>query len=158
MAGWIVRLSGLMAMLAMTACGTVPPGGPSPGTPAEVAELKQAILDLGPGVDPEEAARAASVAYSWTHELALKYQIRDNPIIHNTEVNLGLKPRGLCWQWAEDMEKRLKQENFHTLVIYRAIATPGNPFRLEHSTAIVSRKGDGMYQGLVRTPGEREAS
>lgn len=116
-----------------------------------VAQLAQEIRALGSGVDPEEADRAARIAYRHTDELAAQYQITDGPLIHNIKVNMGLKPRGLCWHWAHDMEKRLKQENFRTLDLHRAIANAEN-VALEHSTTIISRKGDTMYEGIVLDP------
>lgn len=121
---------------------------PAIGVPA----LTEAILALGPGIDPDEAARAARLAYDHTEVLAAEYQIVDPPIIHNMKVNAGLKPRGLCWHWAEDIERRLEAENFRTLEIHRAIANAGVDFRIDHSTAIVSRKGDTMFDGIVLDP------
>lgn len=120
--------------------------------PAQVAGLRDAILALGPGIDPEEAARAAQVVYDYTDVLVREYEIVDPPLIHNAKVNAGLKPRGLCWHWAEDIERRLLAENFQTLDIHRAIANADRAFRIDHSTAIVSRKGDDMYQGIVLDP------
>ena len=120
--------------------------------PGDVAALERAILALGPGVDGGEAARAARIAYAHTAELARAYQIADSPVIHNTKVNLGLKPRGLCWHWAHDIEKRLKAEGFRTLVVHRAVANFDAPFRLEHSTAILSRHGDPYTAGIVLDP------
>ena len=70
-------------------------------------------------------------------------------MVHNVKVNLGMKPRGLCKHWAQDMEKRLKAEEFETLTIHRAI---GALVGVDHSTAIISRKGDGMYDGIVVDP------
>ena len=121
-------------------------------TQDEILDLTRAIETLGPGVDPAEAASAAEVSYRHTHALALQYQITDPPLIHNTKVNMGLKPRGLCWHWAEDMQNRLLAERYQTLALHRAIANEDNPFRIAHSTAIVSRAGDGMYDGLVIDP------
>ena len=60
---------------------------------------------------------------------------------------MGLKPRGLCWHWARDIEDRLKAEAFETLEMHRAIADPDNMFRLEHSTAIISARGDSFDEG-----------
>ena len=122
------------------------------GRAAEVAALEQAILALGPGIDSEEAARAARIAYSHTDVLVQQYRITDPPLIHNMKVNAGLKPRGLCWHWAEDVENRLVAENFTTLELHRAIANHDVAFRIEHSTAIISRKGDDMYAGIVLDP------
>ena len=113
--------------------------------------LARRILDLGPGVDPEEAARAADIAYDYTAELREEYQITDPPLIHNFKVNRGIKPRGLCWHWAEDMERRLKRENFQTLSLHRAIANHDN-VRIDHSTAIVSAAGSTMFDGIVLDP------
>ena len=116
-----------------------------------VGELTTAILGMGPGVDAEEAARAAELAFAHTRTLAAEYQITDPPLVHNTKVNLGLKPRGLCWHWAEDMEKRLDAEGFQTLEMNRAIAE-GRGLRIDHSTAIISRRGDGFAKGVVLDP------
>jgi hypothetical protein len=110
------------------------------------------IRALGAYVDPEEARRAARIAFQHTHQLALEYEITDPPLIHNTKVNMGLKPRGLCWHWAEDLEARLAEENFRTLSLHRAIANADNPFRIDHSTVIVSRRGDTMFEGVVLDP------
>ena len=141
----------VLTALLVAGCG-VSPEKRTPAGEVEVAELRHAIMALGPGIDPEEADRAARVSFAHTRELAIAYQITDSPLVHNTKVNMGLRPRGLCWHWAEDMEKRLNQEDFQTLVIHRAIASADNPFRIDHSTAIVSRKGDDYRQGIVLDP------
>lgn len=148
----IVRALQILGLcLALAACGVAPEKRAS-ATTLEITQLAQEIRALGEGVDPAEAERAARIAYQHTRELAIQYQIVDPPLVHNTKVNMGLKPRGLCWHWAEDMEKRLKAENFETLVLYRAIANADNPYRIDHSTAIIAAKGEGMYEGIVLDP------
>lgn len=137
-----------LALVVLTGCGAPPP----PPESQEVTRLAAAIRSLGPEVDAEEAERAARITYEHTHQLALEYEITDPPIVHNTKVNMGLKPAGLCWHWARDIEDRLKQEEFQTLDLHRAVANSENAFRLEHSTAIVSAKGDAFDQGIVLDP------
>lgn len=142
----------LVAFAALSACAHSPgPNGPPPGTPQDVAQLAQEIRMLGPDVDPEEARRAAQVTYAYTHQLAQEYQITDPPLIHNTKVNMGAKPRGLCWHWARDIELRLRKENFQTLDLHRAVANHNN-LLLEHSTAIISSKGDTLHDGIILDP------
>lgn len=136
--------------LALAACGASPEKRAMAGS-AEISALREMILDMGPGIDPEEAQRAADVAFSHTRELAIQYKITDPPLIHNTKVNMGLKPRGLCWHWAEDMEKRLNAENFQTLEMHRAIAE-GRGVRIDHSTAIIAQRGDPYTAGVVLDP------
>ncbi|SHE51211.1 hypothetical protein SAMN05444279_103152 [Ruegeria intermedia] len=137
----------MLAILGLGACTSAPPARSD-----DVARLAAQIRALGPEVDPEEAQRAARIAHAYTAQLAQEYQITDLPLIHNAKVNKGLRPRGLCWHWAEDIERRLKQEKFRTLTLHRAIANADNPFRIDHSTAIISRRGDSMYDGVVLDP------
>lgn len=146
----IKKLAGLlllMSMVMLSACGR--PHIEVPEGVDQVAELSTAIQALGPGVDPEEADRAARIAYEYTAQLAQEYQITDSALVHNSKVNLGLKPRGLCYHWANDIMARLEQENFTTLQMHGAIANANNPFRLEHSTAVISRRGDTHFEGIV---------
>ncbi|MGX0875553.1 hypothetical protein ACSSV4_000225 [Roseovarius sp. MBR-154] len=147
--GLAALLRGMLTgtILLLAACGA-----PPPAQPQEVSRLAAAIRSLGPDVDPEEADQAARIAYRHTHDLALEYQITDPPIVHNTKVNMGLKPRGLCWHWARDMEDRLAREEFQTLDLHRAVAGADNAFRLEHSTAIISARGDSYDEGIVLDP------
>ena len=146
-----VYLLSLLAALIVSACATSPNGPPTPSE-QQIAELSHAIQSLGPDIDPEEAQRAARVSYLYPLQLAQQYQITDSPIIHNIKVNQGLRPRGLCWHWAQDMETRLAQENFQTLDLHRAIGNSEVALRIDHSTVIISAKGDDMYQGLVVDP------
>lgn len=139
-------------LLTLSACA-LPRNGPPPlGTEADISALTRAITELSPSVDPTEAARAARIAYRHTHELAIAYQITDPPLIHNVKVNNGSKPRGLCWHWAEDLEKRLLAEGFATLDMHRAIANGDSRILLDHSTAIISAAGAQMEAGLVLDP------
>ncbi|MHA6324653.1 hypothetical protein [Roseivivax sp. CAU 1753] len=142
----------LCAGLILTACGApVEPERPA-ASQAEIAALAAAFRDLDPGVDPEEASRAARIAITYPMELRALYQVEDGPILHNTKVNTGLKRRGLCWHWAQDMERRMAQEAFRTLDLHRAVAPPRNLFRLEHSTLVISAAGADMPEGLVLDP------
>ena len=139
-----------IAALPLAACGTAPEKQ-ALAPQSEIRRLEAAILAMREDVDPEEAARAASLAFGHTRNLAIQYEINDPPLIHNTKVNMGLKPRGLCWHWAEDMENRLNAEGFQTLRMHRAIAE-GRGVRIDHSTAIISAAGQQYSQGVVLDP------
>ncbi|MFY0596766.1 MAG: hypothetical protein JXQ85_10085 [Cognatishimia sp.] len=132
----------------LVACTTPPPQVER----SRVDELSQAIQALSPMVSVEEAERAAAIAYDYPLTLAERYEITDPPLVHNTKVNMGVRPRGLCYHWADDMELRLAQEGFETLDLHRAIANFETPLLLEHSTLILSAMGDDMFQGIVFDP------
>lgn len=145
-------LLSLMAILIIAGCGKAPSDGPPQASQNQVTELTLAIQALGPNIDPVEATRAANIAYNYPLQLAREYRITDSPLIHNIKVNRGKRPRGLCWHWAQDMETRLAAEQFQTLDLHRAIGNSEVALRIDHSTVIISAKGDGMNDGLVLDP------
>ncbi|WP_432689221.1 hypothetical protein [Pseudooceanicola sp. C21-150M6] len=139
-----------LGMLALAACAPAPQDGVA-SSQSRVTALAQAIAELGPDVDPDEAARAAEIAITYPLQLRQDYGVTDPPLVHNTKVNMGLRPRGLCWHWAEDMENRLAAEGFRTLDLHRAIAN-ATTFLIDHSTVVISARGDTMEQGIVLDP------
>lgn len=137
--------------LGLAGCGAGMAERPRPATEAEVQRLSQLIASLDFHVNNAEAYRAADVALSESFRLAQEYEIEDPPLTHNTKVNLGIKQRGLCYHWADDLERRLKRENFQTLDLHRAVANWDN-ILLEHSTVIISASGHGFEDGIVLDP------
>lgn len=139
----------LLPALFLAACGV---GQLQPVSQNEFDRLEARILALGPGLSAEEAARAARIALMYPRQLRVEYGVTDGPLIHNTKVNAGTRPRGLCWHWAEDMQARLAQEQFETLDLHRAIANSDVALRIDHSTVLISAKGDSMQEALVLDP------
>ncbi|KAJ56402.1 hypothetical protein ACMU_05515 [Actibacterium mucosum KCTC 23349] len=145
----VLRCLAGLGLLFLAAC-SVPP--PAEVGRAEIDALASGILALDADIDPDEAARAAEIAFAYTAQLRAEYQITDPPLIHNAKVNAGRRPRGLCWHWAEDMQVRLAAENFETLDLHRAIANAFNPILIDHSTVLISAKGDAFDEGMVLDP------
>ncbi|TCL10037.1 hypothetical protein BXY66_2105 [Shimia isoporae] len=142
----MARLLASFVFIVLVACG-VPEDAKKPDIPG----LEQEILALGDFVSREEAARVARISYEYSLQLRSEYQVSDPPLIHNTKVNQGLRSRGLCWHWADDLESRLRAENLQTLSLHRAIANTDN-LRIEHSTVILSERGEPMQSGVVLDP------
>lgn len=142
-----------LAALPLAACGGPAAAPPGPQGEAGVLALAAALGALGPGVDPAEAGRVARVAYATSARLRVAYGIEDPPLVHNAKVNAGLKPRGLCYHWAEDMEAALREAvGFRTLAPLRGIANYDTPWRIEHSSVIVAARGAGLMDGIVIDP------
>lgn len=161
-AGW-TRRAALTGLAALVAGCTAPSGAPhAPGdgiagssgtldTAGKIAALEREIRALGPAVSAAEAASVARIAVEEPLAWARLWGAVDPPLIHNIKVNTGRKPRGLCKDWADDLEARLRQEGLATLDLHRAIANADN-LRIEHSTVIVSALGAPMEAGLVLDP------
>lgn len=141
--------AGVLTLLALLGACSAQVPDPAPD---EVSRLAAGIMALDASIDPEEARRAADIAITYPIQLREQYGVTDPPLIHNMKVNSGLRPRGLCWHWAEDMQRRIDAENFRTLVTHRAIANAHTRILIDHSTVIVSAVGDDMFSGMVLDP------
>ena len=115
----------------------------------QVAELEQMLTTLGPGVDPLEAARVARFALRHPMTLAERYELTAPPLAHNVLVNLRLRPRGLCTHWCEDLLRELSAMDLQTLDLYWAVAYPPHPFRIEHSSPVVTARGAPFASGVL---------
>ena len=117
-----------------------------------ITDLSLAIRSLSLDIDPAEARQAAQVAIEYSQQLARQYEVTESPVMHNFLVNIGVKERGLCVDWTSDLLVRLQQERFYSLKLHWGIANYESAFRLEHSTVIVSARGDSLDQGLILDP------
>lgn len=137
-----------LSALALTGCAAQPQVSRLSTSESEIAALADALRGLSPSVDAEEARRAARIAQEYPLELRVRYEVTDGPILHNVKVNNGSKRRGICVHWADDIEARLRAENFRTLELHRMIS-PATAFRISHSAPIISARGQDMYDGIV---------
>ncbi|WP_170350380.1 hypothetical protein [Ruegeria atlantica] len=144
------RLFALCAVLAAIVLGGCATKQPTVGQ-SDIDDLAMAIQALGPEVDPAEANKAATIAYSYSQQLKQEWNVTDSAIIHNAKVINGFREFGLCNDWAQAMTTRLKQENFRTLDLHWATSPP-TAFRIIHHSALISAKGDSMYDGIILDP------
>jgi len=143
----------LLAYLLQGCASTSPPVELAPHVGQQrINQLELAILALDDDIDRDEAHRAATIAIEYPLELAQQYEIADPPLTHNFLVNIGVKPRGLCVDWTYDLLTRLQQERFRSLGLHWGIANYDRAFRIEHSTVIISARGDPLSRGIVLDP------
>jgi hypothetical protein len=115
---------------------------------ARFAELRRALSDLGPGVDPLEADLLAHTALQEARRLAEHYHLVRPPGLHNILVHMGFKRRGLCHHWADDLLSLFSVLHLRTLRCRWGIAFPTNVL-LAHSAVVVTARGAPFRKGLV---------
>lgn len=136
----------LAGILLLTGCVHVPP----PAAEAEVKSLQAALRRLSPEVQERDAAIVATLAYDYPRELARQYRLVRPPLWHNLLINVGLKKRGLCYQWAEDLAAKLQSTENRSLELHWGVARPGS-FR-EHNTVVITARQQPFSSGLVLDP------
>ena len=139
---WVNGFGVLLLLLVLTGCAH------SAGARREAARvLPERLAALGPTVSQDEAQRAAACAYDSAQQLAREYRVVGPPLFHNFLVNLGLRKRGLCYHWAEDLAARPQSLKLTTLDLHWGIARAGS--LREHNSVIVTAKGQPFEEGIV---------
>ena len=139
---WLVLGCAAAFCLLLTAgCASTSARGHTP------QDLARRLRELSPSVEEAEANRAAEIACSYSLQLARQYRVVRPAIFHNVLVNLGIRQRGLCFQWADDLSAKLDTLKLHSLVLHRGVARLDT--RREHSSVVLTSPGQDFYQGIV---------
>lgn len=137
----------LALALALDSCVT-------PGTPATRLErarhLSHDLQQLSPTVSTREADLLATTAIEETAKLSEDFKPFAHPWINNGLVNTGLRKRGLCYQWRDDLFPFLFRLNLKTLELH--LASSKRDTWQEHHGIIVTAKGQRFEDGLVIDP------
>lgn len=123
-------------------------GCASPGRRAlPPADLEARLRGLSPTVAPAEASLTAETACAYSLQLAKEYRVVRPAILHNVLVNLGIRKRGLCFQWADDLSAKLQTLHLQTLQIRRGVARLDT--RREHSSVVLTAVDQPFERGIV---------
>ncbi|HEY6167124.1 MAG TPA: hypothetical protein VI454_03730 [Verrucomicrobiae bacterium] len=126
-------------------------GCASIGTPGErgvrAITLREQLLQLGPDVDRNEASRLADSAVEQAAELAHDYHPAQPAWFNNILVNFGLRDRGLCFHWTNDLFKRLHRLELRSLELHLAVSRRGES--AEHNAVVVTARGQPFHEGVV---------
>lgn len=113
----------------------------------DIARLRDRIIALGQRVRPDEAQWVAASAYATADQLRRDYRVVGPPLFHNFLVNVGIRKRGLCFQWAEDLLARLDSSQPSSLEFHWGEARAGT--LREHNCVVVTSRGQPFRDGIV---------
>jgi hypothetical protein len=140
----IMRNSPLLVTLALLWAGCV---GVMPRQNHSAAALAHALQALSPKVSAAEARRAAECAYTTSARLKHEYRIVGPAIFQNGLVNLGLREKGLCYHWTEDLLREMRRLDLKTLQIHWVVSHPGD--FLESNALVLTPRGRPFTDGIV---------
>ena len=116
-----------------------------------IDEFAREIVALSAEISVVEADQTSNVLINTALELADEYNMASPPRFHNLLVNTGVRKRGLCCHWAEDLHAELRQLNVDSLKFDWLVSRQGNPFR-EHTSIVVYPANTSWKQGIVFDP------
>ena len=135
------------AAISLFAAGCTTVDVPEARQRSETAALAEKLRDLSPKVDAREAEAAAGTAVRYPLQLAREYHATPPAIINNVLINVGWHPRGLCYQWADDLNVKLMALQLRTLELHRGVARLGT--KHEHSCVVLTAPGQPFTNGIA---------
>src|SRR5881628_1232092 len=114
---------------------------------AKAQELSKQFAALSPRVDKSEAKLLAECAYATVARLRQQYQMFGTPIFNNFRVYHGLKKRGYCYQWTEDLLLALDTLKLKTLELHWGEAHAGT--WMENNCVVVTAKAHPFDRGMI---------
>ncbi len=109
--------------------------------------FRDAIVALGPGVDPAEAQLVSEISHHTARRLQKQWRVAPLAIFQNFLIHVGARDRGFCFHWAHDIGGELKNLPLKTLVLHWGEAYPAT--RLEHNVVVVTARGQPFNSGYI---------
>src|SRR6266581_9571987 len=114
---------------------------------AKAEELADQLASLSRRVDPNEATLVAQCAFSTVARLRQEYRMFGTPIFNNFLVYHGLRKRGYCYQWTEDLLVALDALKLKTFELHWGESYAGT-WR-ENNCLVVTAKGQPFDRGMI---------
>ncbi|WP_395753853.1 hypothetical protein [Prosthecobacter sp.] len=126
----------------------------NPGTPEKRQEqARRMSLDLqklAPTVSAGEADKLAETAVEESAKMSADFKPFVHPWMNNGLVNMGLRKRGLCYQWRDDLFPHLFRLNLKTMDLHLVVSRADTV--RQHHGIVVTAKGQRYEDGLVVDP------
>jgi hypothetical protein len=132
-------------LLAIIVSGCTPT---SPKIDHEKQALALLFQSLDTSIPTKEASMLASDVRHYTKILNRRFERTTDPKIHNFLVNIGIKEKGLCYQYSDALYAHVTQQVYHHFSFHLVGAHIGEFWR-EHNALVVTAKGEKMEKGVV---------
>jgi len=117
------------------------------GDLAKAQKLADDLASLSPRVNRYEAKLLSDCAFATVTKLRREYRMFGTPIFNNFLIYHGLRKRGYCYQWSEDLLVALDKLNLKSLEVRWAEHDP-NTWR-ENNCLVVTAKGQAFNRGIM---------
>jgi len=114
---------------------------------AKAEALADQLAALSPRVNRDEATLLAQCAYATVSKLRRQYRMFGTPIFNNFLIYHGLRKRGYCYQWSEDLLVALDKLRLTSLELHWGEYDP-RTWR-ENNCIVVTAKGQPFQRGIM---------
>jgi hypothetical protein len=117
------------------------------GDERSIKDLSKALTKLAPDVDPTEAEALSYTAHTTARRLKKEYRVVLNPEFTVFLYNVGLRKRGWCGHWAQDIGAELKKLEPKTLVLHWGEAYPNTTS--ENNALVITARNQRFEDGII---------
>jgi len=118
---------------------------------AHTTKLAALLETLNVHISSEESLRLSTEIFQEVASLRKKFQPVAEPHINNFLINVGLKEKGLCYQWSDALYHHFKHKNYKYFEFHLLVANKGEYF-FEHNVFVVVAKKGSVMQGVIIDP------
>jgi hypothetical protein len=117
------------------------------GDASNAEKLADELSSLSPRVNRDEAKLLADCAFVTVSKLRREYRMFGTPIFNNFLIYHGLRKRGYCYQWSEDLLIAIDALRLKSLELHWGEYEP-NTWR-ENNCIVVTAKGQPFNRGIM---------
>jgi hypothetical protein len=117
------------------------------GDERSIKDLAKALTKLASDVDPTEAQALSYTAHTTARRLKKEYRVVLNPEFTVFLYNVGLRKRGWCGHWAQDIGAELIKLAPKTLVLHWGEAYPNTTS--ENNALVVTARNQRFEDGIL---------
>jgi len=141
----------LLSALLLYLVGCTPITQPStPQYPKE--KLYRQLLSIDNSIDHSEARILANQSIKYSLTLKQKYGVNTTPLLHNLLVNTGIKDRGLCYEWSDDLYSHIQKYRFKTIMLKPVGAYIGSYWSEHNALVVLSTTNPKFKRGILLDP------
>ena len=122
-------------------------GTATAGDERSIKDLAKALTALSHDVDPAEAQALSLTAHTKARSLKKEYRVALNPEFTVFLYNIGMRKRGWCGHWAQDIGAELKELKTKTLILHWGEAYPNTTS--ENNALVVTARNQRFEDGII---------
>ena len=136
----------LLVLFSLVACTGTPKVSQN-----RVTELAQLLQTLDSNISFEAARSLSGEIFQQTDQLRVQFNPVSEPHINNFLVNIGLKEKGLCYEWSDPLYLYFKRKTYPYFSFHLLVSNRGKYFQ-EHNVLAVSAKEGNVEESVIIDP------
>jgi hypothetical protein len=123
---------------------------PAPQT-SNIHRLAQLLQSQNRHIPTSESLKLSKDIFYKTRSLSKAFKLTSPPQYHNFLVTIGLRKKGLCYDWSDALYVYLTQREYPSFTFHLMGANIGK-YWTEHNSLVVVAKGLSIEEGIIVDP------